>query len=93
MNTSSDPISTILSEINNVVKETTNINLLAEKWAKENNNRQKAIYAAALAHISHGFLKKKMDTKDIDYDQDSLDKLQKVIADNITEIKEHNSIV
>ena len=93
MNTSPATISEILCEINQVVKKTITLNLLAEKWTKESDNRQKAIYSAAIAHISRDFLKKKMDSKKMDYDQDSLDKLQKVIIKDIIEIMEHSSNV
>lgn len=80
----------VMDEINIVIRSTTDLGSLASKWATEKNEYQKIVYSAAINHISHHILEKKMDSRGLDYDMDALDKLRRGLADNIVQLMELN---
>ena len=85
-------ISSIRDEINVIIKTNNNINTLAQKWGNEINKRNKLLYSAALSHVTRQKLHRLMttndETKKLDYDEDSLNKLRDQLRQNIADIIE-----
>lgn len=83
-------ISSIRNEINVIIRTNNNINTLAQRWANENDKCNKLLYSAALSHVTRQKLHRLMttndETKKLDYDEDSLNKLRYQLCQNITDI-------
>ena len=80
----------IIEEVHKVVTSCNNISDLSLKWASEQDQYKKGVYSAALSIVTSSFLKQKMDSGELEYDQDSLNNLKQNAREQIQKLDQYN---
>lgn len=79
----------IIEEVYDVVTSCNNISDLSLKWASEQDQYKKGVYSAALSIVTSIFLKQKMDSGELEYDQDSLNNFKQNAREQIQNLDEY----